>query len=223
MSDVMKSTITPEAYLVRSPLYRLHKAAGAHFDECSSAAQVTSYGDRSTVSTALIDLSVNHRFGVRGPNALAALAAAGLSVPDKPNQCVNSSNGETVLRLSNTECWVLGAMGSGACSADSSAFADCYPVYCQDSHACLLLSGEHLPDIMAKLCGVDLSEHAFPKGAIAQTSVARINAIISHLPDREGTHFVILCDSAAAEYLWGCLLDAMGEFGGQAAGLDYLF
>ena len=30
--------------------------------------------------------------------------------------------------------------------------------------------------------------------------------------------FSILCDSAAAEYLWDCLLDAMSEFGGEAVG-----
>ncbi|WP_067866884.1 aminomethyltransferase family protein [Neptuniibacter marinus] len=223
MEEITKNIVKPETYLARSPLYRVHEAAGAHFEACASAAQVASYGDQSEPLAALIDLSVQHRFGIRGANAIAALSAAGLSVPEKPNQCLNSANGETVLRLGKTEFWVLGAMESGTCSADSSAFADCYPVYCQDSHACLLLSGEQLPDIMAKLCGVDLSESVFPKGSIAQTSVARINAIISHLPDKEGTHFVILCDSAAAEYLWACLLDAMDEFGGKAAGLNYLF
>jgi sarcosine oxidase subunit gamma len=30
--------------------------------------------------------------------------------------------------------------------------------------------------------------------------------------------FHVLADSASAEYLWGCLLDAMAEFGGTPVG-----
>ena len=94
----------------------------------------------------------------------------------------------------------------------------CYPLYCQDSHAWFTLTGAHLPETLAKVCGVDLREAAFPLGSIAQTSAARINVIVIHHEVYGIPCFSVLCDSAAAEYLWDSLLDAMNEFGGEVIG-----
>jgi sarcosine oxidase subunit gamma len=67
---------------------------------------------------------------------------------------------------------------------------------------------------MAKLCGMDLRPKRFPAGSIAQTSVARLNAIVI----AQAGGFYLLADSAAAEYFWACLTDAMAEFGGSTIG-----
>ncbi|MCR6629846.1 MAG: hypothetical protein NVV74_07215 [Magnetospirillum sp.] len=72
--------------------------------------------------------------------------------------------------------------------------------------------------MLAKLCGVDLRRHVFADGAVAQTSVARLNGILI----RQGEDFHLLADSASAEYLWDCLVDAMAEFGGSVAGVNHL-
>ena len=73
--------------------------------------------------------------------------------------------------------------------------------------------------MFAKLCGVDLRPAKFPDLAIAQTSVAWLSAIVLR-DDRGGTPaYHLLADSAAAAYLWDCLVDAMAEFDGRPAGL----
>jgi len=73
---------------------------------------------------------------------------------------------------------------------------------------------------MAKLCGVDLQQQAFTVGQVAQTSVARINAIVINVSDAQTQKFNLLCDRAAALYLWDVLIDAIDEFDGQVAGIE---
>jgi sarcosine oxidase subunit gamma len=94
-----------------------------------------------------------------------------------------------------------------------------FPLPRRDSHAWFLVSGGAAAAMFAKLCGVDLRPEKFPDLSVAQTSVARISAIVIR-DDREGTlAYHLLTDSASAEYLWDCLLDAMTEFEGRPVGL----
>ncbi|MNN30307.1 hypothetical protein D3C81_1439520 [compost metagenome] len=75
---------------------------------------------------------------------------------------------------------------------------------------------------MAKLCGVDLHPRAFPPGAVAQTSAARINVIVINAGMAELPRLHILFDRPSLQYFRDALLDAMGEFGGQPVALDAL-
>lgn len=105
--------------------------------------------------------------------------------------------------------------------------AACYPVPRRDSHAWFMIVGDDAARMFAKLCGVDLSPGSFAEGQVAQTSVARLSAIVIRNDMirndvRPRLAFSILADSASAEYLWDCLLDAMAEFRGAAAGADGL-
>ena len=77
------------------------------------------------------------------------------------------------------------------------------------------MTGKYCSDILAKICGVDLRSSEFPVGAVVQTSVARVNAIIVHHVISDEQVFSILSDSASATYLWNALLDAMAEYGGR--------
>ncbi len=93
-----------------------------------------------------------------------------------------------------------------------------YPVPRQDSHAWFLVTGGHAAAMFAKLCAVDLRPAKFAVGRIAQTMLAEVSAIVVR-DDRGGVPaYHLLADSAAAEYLWDCLLDAMTEFDGRPAG-----
>jgi sarcosine oxidase, subunit gamma len=108
-------------------------------------------------------------------------------------------------------------------AGDASRFADweqswrfedregTYPVPRRDSHAWFALEGSPLPSMMAKICGVDLRPERFSDLAIAQTSVARINAIVLRA-DRPDPIFHLLADSASAAYFLDCLRDAALEF-----------
>jgi sarcosine oxidase subunit gamma len=75
---------------------------------------------------------------------------------------------------------------------------------------------------MAKICGVDLRAHKFDNGAIAQTSVARLGAVVARADINGTLAFHLFVDSASAEYFWDCVIDAMQEFGGKAVGIDAL-
>ncbi len=131
-----------------------------------------------------------------------------------------------MLRLSSTEYWLLGSLtklpGLDACDSNclNATPNACYPLFCMDSHGWLMLTGEHVSGVMAKLGGVDLREEAFPVGSIAQTSLARINGIIVHQEINGLTEYSILCDNASIDYVWTALIDAVrwpgwaGECGG---------
>ena len=221
------NAIVPESFSKRSFVYR--KQSGASFSEAADGALVVGFGnDRvQAQQCGLLDLSILPRIGFRGFNSAMHLEALGLPAPAQPNQARVSAGGELVLRLSQKEFWVLASLADQGAQVTSLhqrdlPNKDCYPLYCQDSHAWFALTGADLPELFAKICGVDLRQAAFPVGSIAQTSVARVNAIVINRPVNDIPCFFILSDSAAAEYLWECLLDAMNEFGGEPVGVSAL-
>jgi len=225
-------SFSPAAALARTGLYRKQLAmpATAQFIACGEGAIAGAYhGDEQAQARrcGLVDLTPLARTGFRGNNAAAHLQNAGWPVPAQPNQLAQTAAGELVLRLSQREFWVLGALADAGAAIDVLNAAPrpdtaCYPLFCRDSHAWLLLSGEHCAAVMAKLCGVDLRVAAFAEGSIAQTSVARINAIIASHRVNGVPAFSILCDSGYLSYLWDVLLDAMDEFGGAPVGTQSL-
>jgi sarcosine oxidase subunit gamma len=222
------NTITPESFDKRSLAYR--ELGNAEYIERSEGAIVDRIkGDNleQVNRASLLDLSVVSRTGFRGANAELYLQQADLPVPPKPNQCLVGNNGELVLRLSQKEFWVLDDLTSESDSVNklnqqTLPSDNFYSLFCQDSHAWFMLTGDHLADVMAKVCGVDLRADNFPTGSIAQTSLARVNAIIVSHQVNGIPVFSVLSDSASSEYLWGALLDAMQEFKGSVVGLNTL-
>ncbi|ONH50688.1 N-methylglutamate dehydrogenase subunit D [Pseudomonas cedrina] len=170
----------------------------------------------------LIDQTALPRVGFRGTQSAEYLGARGFSLPGAPNQATAQADGSWVARLSQSEYLLLGSpTDQGQRIADEEARWELGPLanYLlprQDSHACVLLSGGVISQVMAKLCGVDLSHPAFKPGAVAQTSVARTNAIVIHTGSAEAPAFHILWDRASKEYFEGALLDALKEFGGDS-------
>lgn len=219
-----------QQFTERSPLYRRH--AGATLARLGDSVVVAHYreGDEHAqlANCALLDLSNLARCGFRGVQAAEYLAGRGFALPEAPNRALTQADGSHVLRLSQNEYLLLGSLGDAGSriAAEEAGWQlgtdGNYLLPRQDSHAWLLLSGTHGAAVMAKLCGVDLRTEAFPLGAVAQTSAARINVIVVNLPEGELPCLHILCDRASADYLWGALLDAMAEFGGAPAGVDAL-
>lgn len=169
---------------------------------------------------ALIDLTALPRVGFRGAQSAAYLQARGFVLPDTPNRALLQADGSQLVRLSHTEYLVLGSLAdNGQRVAEEElrwtphATAN-YLLPRRDSHAWLQLSGVTIAQVMAKLCGVDLRPEAFPEGAVAQTSAARINVIVVNLGALPVPRFQVLCDLASLEYFKAALLDAMGEFEG---------
>ncbi|VVN29006.1 hypothetical protein PS673_04711 [Pseudomonas fluorescens] len=168
----------------------------------------------------LADLTDLPRVGFRGSHSAEYLRGRDFVLPDAPNHAVAQADGSYVARLSQTEYLLLGSPeDKGERMADEEARWELdhqanYLLPRQDSHACFQLTGEHLSKVMAKLCGVDLSPHAFEPGAVAQTSAARVNVIVISSGTAQQASLHILCDRASKAYFHEALLDAMQEFSG---------
>ena len=169
----------------------------------------------------LVDFSDLARVGFRGMQSAEYLQKRGCELPERPNQAVVQTDGSYVARLSATEYLILGSLQDrGQRIADEEARWELdhqanYLLPRHDSHAWLQLSGVHIAEIMAKLCGVDLRTQAFKPGDVVQTSAARINVIIINVGLDNVPCFQILCDRASKEYFADAVLDAMAEFGGK--------
>lgn len=211
------------ASFVRHPLVAL----GARPEAAGAALAVLRVpGENTAAPVVLTDLSPFARTGFKGADTPDWLARQGLVIPEVPNRAVVQADGSVLARLSAGEFLLLGRPGDeiGLVERLDAAWSwgdgagMCFPLPRQDSHAWFHLRGDAVPEMMATLCGVDLRRHVFADGAVAQTSVARLNAIVV----RQGDHYHLLADSASAEYLWACVVDAMAEFGGSIAGANHL-
>ena len=155
----------------------------------------------------LQDLTLAHREGVRGAGAREWLLSQGHALPDAPNQIVTSGESGFVMSLSHREFWLLqpDSHASKGRPASEAVASGVWPLYCQHSHAWLQLAGEPRAKVMAKLCGVDLSDAAFPLGSVAQTQAA-------HQNENDQPVFSIFVDQSLARYLWQAIEEAMAEF-----------
>lgn len=224
----------PTARLRRSFVYRILEHAGARFAEVNGAAVAMSFGAVADEIAAarnmgLADLSPLARVGFKGRGAIAWTRAQGVEIGDANNAAAVQSDGALAARLADTEVLVIDGLdgaGSSPHRLESEWRADdppsVYLVNRQSANFWFLVSGAYAAEMFAKLCAVDLRPIKFPSGAVVQTSIARTNciAIRGDLGDVPVWH--VLGDSASAEYQWGCLIDAMNEFGGRPVGLDAL-
>ena len=163
----------------------------------------------------LRDLSLARREGVRGAGAREWLSSQGHTLPDAPNQIVANGGSGSLMSLSHREFWLLqpDSEASSVRPASEAVASGVWPLYCQHSHAWLQLAGEPRAEVMAKLCGVDLSEAAFPPGSVAQTQAARVSVIIAaHQNENDQPVFSIFVDQSLARYLWEAIEDAIGEW-----------
>lgn len=212
----------------RSPLYRTLAATGAAFAPVGDGTIAESFGPQDDAVArvlGLADLSPLPRAGWKGRGALAWLAGQGIAGLETDNRAAAQASGILAARLAPTEAVLLGALDGESADLDRlSAAWDietaglCFPVPRMDSSFRFAVTGDHAAAMFAKLCGVDLRSKSFADLAIAQTSLARMNAILIRR-DRGGVPaFDVLGDWASAEYLWACLIDAMAEFGGRPVG-----
>ncbi len=218
----------------RSPVHDAVRVAGGSFGQHAGVTAVVDFGDPEGEAAAarrlgLADLSPLPRVGFRGPGAREWLAAHGVDLPDEPNRASVQPDGAIAVTRSWTEVLVLGALhgADGLCARLEADAADAqraraYPLPRFDGMFWFALAGASAADCLSKVCGVDMREEAFPVGSVAQTSVARLSAVLVRVDAGPTPLFHLLGDSASAEYAWNSLLDAMQEFGGKPVGLRAL-
>jgi heterotetrameric sarcosine oxidase gamma subunit len=80
------------------------------------------------------------------------------------------------------------------------------------------ITGARAPELLAKVCGVDLSEEVTPDGAAFRSSVAKLVTDVVR-DDREGERSYLLhCERSSGQYLFDALIDAGEEFGIEVEG-----
>ena len=219
--------MNPQSFARRSFVYRRLREAGFTFANSGDAA----LAERPTPGDArlkLIDLSVVARWGLKGRGVAAWLGRNRAVLPGSDNRAELQTDGALIARLSPAEVLILAPIHAQVSLAEAIGRIPpegddaCYPVPRRDSHCCFVVTGDDAARMFAKLCALNLAPDRFPPGQITQTSVARLSSIIIRNDIAGALSFFLLADSASAEYLWDCLVDAMAEFGGSVCGAESL-
>ena len=228
---------TPTEQTRRSPLYRALAADGARFEPLGGYALARDFGReaadeaRRAEALGLADLTPFPRIGFKGWNTGPWLAAAGAGAEmgEASNRAYPQADGTRIARLAPGEALVLADRRGGGPSIEtldrawSMAEADgCFRVARDETSCWLLLTGAHAAPMLAKVCAVDLRPQVFGPDCIAQTNVARLNAIVIRGDIGPVPAFDVITDVASAVYLWGALLDAMAEYDGAPVGIGAL-
>ncbi|MGQ0658146.1 MAG: hypothetical protein ACT4NU_08650 [Chromatiales bacterium] len=229
------SSIAPESLLRRSFVYRKLLQLGAQFAEMNGAAIAQAFGNSAAETEqarklALCDLSPLAHSGLKGPGAAEWLATQGVAVPPAVNRATQQTDGALVARIGTNDLMVLSDLsGQSTLPArlDEAWMTEPvppdaprgFPVPRQDGFCWFAVTGKHADAMLAKLCGVDLRPHKFQVGEIAQTSVARLSAVVIRNDLNATLAYYLFADSASAEYWWDCLIDAIQEFSGTPVGL----
>jgi sarcosine oxidase subunit gamma len=230
--------MNPQTLTYRSPVYRKLRDLDARFVEINGYAVASTIGEAATQIDAarqlsLCDLSGLARLGVKGPGTSEWITEQGLTVPEESNRALRQSDSTLLARLAPNEVLILDDVDQQSMAVeglskawhgveDPAAAPRGFIVPRQDSLAWFRITGDKTASTLAKLCGVDLRAKSFDILQVAQTSVARLNAIVIR-DDLVDVHaFHLLADSASAEYWWECLLDAGAEHDLRVVGLDAL-
>lgn len=222
--------MNPLAHLRRTPLRRMLEGAGATWRDLGDSAVADTTGRAGPLGDlSIIDLSPLPRLGFKGRGTIEAMKKRGVVVEPTPNRAFRQPDGGLCLVLAPGEVILLSPLsGEGAKLTEMQASwriedeERTYPLLRRDSHAWFAVMGASAPSMFAKICGIDLRGDKFTDLAIAQTSVAKMSAIIVRADMSGVPLYHILADSAAALYFCDCLLDAAREFGGCVTGLRAL-
>lgn len=217
----------PLDHLRRTPLWRLLEGEQAAWRRLPDAVVALSIGNSLKARTlGIADLSPLPRIGFKGRGTLDAMTKRGVVLEGVPNRAFRQPDGGLCLVLAPGEVILLSNL-----KGDGAKFAEMvngwriedeertYPLLRRDSHAWFAVAGTAAPSMFAKLCAVDLRLEKFPDLAIAQTSIAKMSAILARADIGTTPVYHVLADSAAALYFCSCLTDAAGEFGGEIVGL----
>jgi heterotetrameric sarcosine oxidase gamma subunit len=85
--------------------------------------------------------------------------------------------------------------------------------------ALVRITGPRTPDLLAKVCAIDLSEAVTPNGAAFRSPVAKLVTDIVLRDDRDAEiSYLLHCERSSGQYLFDALIDAGDEFGIEVDG-----
>lgn len=182
----------------------------------------TAPDSKAAAQLALCDLSVQPRFGCKGPQAAAWLQSHGVPVPGQPNSACSTPGGGRVLRLGISEFLVEGDANPVQTLQASPRVPGVYPVLRQD--ACFGLQGTRLNDLLLQTCNVNFLALDPQEAPVILTSMAGVSVIVQPAMEASMPSCRIWCDGTYGPYLWGTLLGIAVELGGGAtSAIDSIF
>lgn len=158
------------------------------------------------------------RLDPTGPAAVAVAEHLGVALPTAPSTYVESETATAVWLgpdewLITSPCPTPEELETGLREAVSGAGAELDGVVVDVSaqRTTLRLRGEHVRDLLAGGCSVDLHPRVFGRGAAVQTLLGQAGVVLMALDDA-GTHYQVVVRSSFAGYLVSWLLDAATEY-----------
>lgn len=185
----------------------------------------------ATGGLTLADLTGIEIWHLRGDNA--ALRAAYGRLPGEIGGVLSDRRG-LIARLTDDEClWIASDRAGvdrdaapdpdrsaeppaqGQTPPSSASSSDPLVTVTEVSHGygLMQLAGAEAPAALSKLCGLDFAGDAFPDLYAAQTSLAKVRALVLRHDQAGQSAYLIAVGRSLAEYVWAQLLDAGAEFG----------
>jgi sarcosine oxidase, subunit gamma len=170
----------------------------------------------------LCDMSCLPKIGVKGPESLAWLAEAGISVPEAIYGSFSRGDSGLVIRTDRHEVFLEDGPASHRVSELEhelrSRPSGVYLVRRQD--ASFLLTGARSNAVLRETCGVDFSQSL---DLVVMTGVAGVSCMVLPLQGKEIPAFRLWLDPSYGSYLWDALLEIVRDQGGDAIGLDAFY
>ncbi len=158
----------------------------------------------------LAESIAGRRVGLKGPQAAAALAAAGISVPPRPNSWAPLAAAETdgswnvVGRLGATEFFLEEAGAAPRIAAleelIARGVAGAWPVLREDR--AIVLGGGAADAVLAQTCNVELAAVPGAKTVIMTSMIGVGVLVLPQIDDEDGPVYRIWCDPSYGAYLW---------------------
>lgn len=144
----------------------------------------------------------------------AAGAAIGVALPG-PGALVQG-DGLTVAWVAPNEWLVFLAASAEPALLAALAAASVFATSIGDARTGIAVDGVRAAEVLARGTGIDLHPAVFPEGRVCNTRLAQLAVMLARPPETPGFH--VWVDRSAGAWLWQWLLDAAGEFSGDAGG-----
>lgn len=181
---------------------------------------------RSTAGLTLCDKTPMAKILVRAPFDGATRHALGVSF-GRAARTDTAAIGDVLIVGSAPGEWLaLGAPGTGPALREhletTAATSDEFTSVVDLTHgrALMRIRGRAAPEMLSKICSIDLHESVTPNGAAFRTSVATLVTDVVRDDDGGEPSFLLHCERSSGQYLFDALLDAGAEHHIDSTGLE---
>ncbi len=84
--------------------------------------------------------------------------------------------------------------------------------------ALIRITGARTPDLLSKVCAIDLADEVTPDGAAFRSSVAKLVTDVVRDDNAEARSYLLHCERSSGQYLFDALVDAGDDFGIEVDG-----